>query len=77
MAKKLGKTIVFEIGADGTMTADAEGFVKDACLKELDDLLKNVQALPIKIERKEDAAKKGKPKITHNTQHTQTIKRKR
>ena len=76
--KKEQQTIVFEIRSDGTLTADAEGFVKDACLKELDALLKQVQSVPLVVERKDDSESRVQQQKTINIQQKQTqiLKRK-
>lgn len=77
MTKKNGeKTIVFEISPDGSITADADGFIKDTCLKELEALLKQVQSEPLVVERKDDSESRLRQKTTTNTQQKQTLRRK-
>jgi hypothetical protein len=44
--------ITIEISADGKMSADAEGFSGDACLKELEKLLEGLASIPVKVDRK-------------------------
>lgn len=46
--------IVVEIGRDGQITADAEGFSGDTCLKELDLLLEGLANIPPEVKRKSD-----------------------
>ena len=79
MAKKKGeKTIIFEISPDGSITADADCFVKDTCLKELEALLNQVQSEPLVIERKDEseARLQKKTKTEISTQQKQTLRRK-
>ena len=77
MAKKKGeKTIIFEISPDGSITADADGFVKDTCLKELEALLKQVQSEPLVVERKDESESRRQQKTKINTQQKQTLRRK-
>ena len=77
MAKKKGeKTIVFEISLDGSITADADGFIKDTCLKELEDLLKQVQSVPLVVERKDQSESRVQQKTKVNTQQKQMLRRK-
>lgn len=47
--------ITIEISGDGSITADAEGFSGDACLKDLDRLLDGLSAGKVSVERKPDA----------------------
>ncbi|MFM7199193.1 MAG: DUF2997 domain-containing protein [Myxococcota bacterium] len=63
--------IVVEIDRDGRITADAEGFTGDACLKDLEKLLEGLGSLPESTARKPDA---GTVKMV-NTPH-QTLGRK-
>jgi hypothetical protein len=49
------KRITIEIDANGKMTADAEGFSGDACLRDLDKLLDGLTAGAATIERKPEA----------------------
>ena len=44
--------IVIEIDHEGKLTAEAEGFTGDACLKELDRLLEGIAAHRETVERK-------------------------
>ena len=77
MAKKKGeKTIVFEISLDGSITADVDGFIKDTCLKELEDLLKQVQSVPLVVERKDKSESRVQQKTKVNTQQKQMLRRK-
>jgi len=48
------QTIVVEIDRDGRITADAEGFTGDACLKDLEKLLEGLGSLPEPTQRKAD-----------------------
>ena len=52
--------IVIEIDADGGLSADAEGFSGDACLKDLEKLLADVAGFAAHIERKPEA---GAPRV--------------
>lgn len=63
--------IVVEIDRDGRITADAEGFTGDACLKDLETLLEGLGSLPESTTRKPDA---GAVKVV-SSQH-QTLGRK-
>lgn len=47
--------IIIEIDHDGQITADAEGFTGDACLKDLERLLAGLSPGPMNIARKPDA----------------------
>lgn len=47
--------ITIEIDAEGRITADAEGFTGDACLKDLERLLENLAPGMATVERKPDA----------------------
>lgn len=49
--------IVIEIGHDGSITADAEGFTGDACLHDIDRLLDGLGGQKATVERKPDAGK--------------------
>ncbi|MCX4242517.1 DUF2997 domain-containing protein [Paraliomyxa miuraensis] len=46
--------ITIEIDRDGRITADAEGFSGDACLRDLDRLLEGLGAGVATVERKPD-----------------------
>lgn len=48
--------IVIEIGPDGGITADADGFSGDACLRDLDRLLDGLGGAKATVERKPDAS---------------------
>ncbi|MBH24060.1 MAG: hypothetical protein CMH57_06345 [Myxococcales bacterium] len=48
------QTIIIEIDGEGRLTADAEGFSGDACVKELEKLLDGLGQWE-SVERKEDA----------------------
>jgi hypothetical protein len=47
--------ITIEIDRDGRIRADAEGFNGDACLKELERLLKDLAPGIAQVDRKPDA----------------------
>jgi hypothetical protein len=47
--------ITVEIGVDGRITADAEGFSGDACLRDLERLLEGLAPGAATIARKPDA----------------------
>lgn len=47
--------ITIEIDEEGRISADAEGFPGDLCLKDLDRLLEGLGAGRARIERKPDA----------------------
>lgn len=47
--------IIIEIAADGRLTADAEGFSGDACLKDLERLLEGLASGVAGVDRKPDA----------------------
>lgn len=49
--------IVIEIGHDGSITADADGFSGDACLRDIDRLLDGLGGQKATVERKPDAGK--------------------
>lgn len=49
--------ITIEIDHNGRITADAEGFSGDACLRDLDRLLEGLAPGLAKIDRKPDAGK--------------------
>lgn len=51
--------ITVEIDREGRITADAEGFSGDACLKELDRLLEGLSAGSATVARKAD------PSVAH------------
>ena len=46
--------ITIEIDREGRITADAEGFAGDACLRDLDRLLEGLAAGVATIDRKSD-----------------------
>ena len=46
--------IIVEIDRDGAITADAEGFTGDACLRDLERLLEGLGAGTQSVERKSD-----------------------
>lgn len=50
--------ITIDIDADGRISADAEGFTGDACLRDLERLLEGLSAGTATIERKPDAGAK-------------------
>ncbi len=47
--------ITIEIAHDGQITADAEGFSGDTCIRDLERLLENLSPGTASIERKPDA----------------------
>lgn len=47
--------ITVEIAHDGRITADADGFVGDACLRDLERLLADLAPGTASVERKSDA----------------------
>jgi hypothetical protein len=49
--------IVIEIGHDGSITADADGFSGDACLRDINRLLDGLGGQKATVERKPDASK--------------------
>jgi hypothetical protein len=49
------KRITIEIDEQGSLTADAEGFSGDACLRDLDKLLEGLGTGVSTVERKPDA----------------------
>lgn len=51
--------ITIQIGPDGKLTADAEGFSGDACIKELDKLLEGLAVIPLRVDRKPGAMGAG------------------
>ena len=52
--------ITIEIDAEGRITADAEGFSGDACLKDLERLLDGLAAGVTAVERKPDNEATGR-----------------
>jgi len=63
--------IVIEIAADGKLTAEAEGFSGDTCIKEMEKLL---ESLASEIE---DVRRHGDPRTAQTTtQRTQNLGRK-
>lgn len=63
--------ITIEIDAEGRITADAEGFTGEACLKDLERLLVDLAPGNALIERKPEA---GGARVV--TKSTQTVGRK-
>jgi hypothetical protein len=63
--------ITVEIDRDGKITADAEGFTGDACLRDLERLLEGLSPGTVTLDRKPDA---GTGRIT--TARNQTVGRK-
>ncbi len=59
--------ITIEISADGKLTADAEGFNGDTCVKELEKLLEGLASVQISVDRKPGATGAG---ITASQQST-------
>lgn len=51
--------IIVEIDRDGRITADADGFAGDACLKDLEKLLEGLGSLPESTTRKSETYKAG------------------
>jgi hypothetical protein len=49
--------ITIEIDPDGRITADADGFSGDACIRDLERLLDGLAAGTATVERKPDAGK--------------------
>jgi hypothetical protein len=48
--------ITIEISREGKMTADADGFTGDACLKDLERLLEGLAPGTASVDRKPDAS---------------------
>lgn len=46
--------ITLDIGPDGAVTADADGFTGDACLRDLERLLADLATPPEVLQRKSD-----------------------
>ncbi len=63
--------IIIEIGPDGRITADADGFTGNTCLRELDRLLEGLAPGTAVVERKPDA---GATRVT--TARTQAVGKK-
>lgn len=63
--------IIVEIATDGRITADAEGFSGDACLKDLELLLEGLATSTATVDRKPDA---GTHRVT--TARTQRVGKK-
>ena len=61
--------IVIEIDREGCITADAEGFTGDACLRTLDRLLEGLGGGAPTLQRKPDARKARRT-------HTQRLEKK-
>lgn len=59
--------IIVEIDHEGGITADAEGFTGDACLRDLERLLDGLGAGTQSIERKPD---RGATRTTARTRQT-------
>lgn len=60
--------IVVEIGPDGSLRLDADGFTGDACISEIEKLLEGTAGLRVKVDRKPEAGRsnlsvKPSPKI--------------
>lgn len=63
--------IVIEIGADGKLTAEAEGFSGDTCIKEMEKLLEGMAS------EIENVQRHGDPRTAQtSTQRTQNLGRK-
>lgn len=58
--------ITIEIDRDGRITADAEGFSGDACLRDLDRLLEGLAAGIASAERKPDQAARAIRPVTRS-----------
>jgi len=65
--------IVIEIDPEGRLTADAEGFNGDTCLKDLERLLEGIASPWEQVERKPDA---GERLVVGRSQRTLTSGRK-
>lgn len=63
--------ITIEIDHEGHITADAEGFSGDACIKDLERLLEGLAPGTATVDRKPDA---GTARVT--TAHTQGVGKK-
>ena len=63
--------ITVSISSEGTITADAEGFTGDACLKDLERLLEGLAPGTATVDRKPDA---GTARVT--TTRTQGVGKK-
>ncbi|WP_437310903.1 hypothetical protein [Sorangium sp. So ce388] len=48
--------ITIEVDGEGRISADAEGFTGDLCLKDLKQLLDGLGALQERVDRKSDAS---------------------
>lgn len=59
------RRIAITIGADGALSAEADGFEGDACLDALDALLQDLASGPATIERKPDAGRVARRKAVH------------
>lgn len=57
--------IIVDIDRDGRITADADGFTGDACLKDLERLLEALASTPEEVTRK--AASGGAQATPHTT----------
>ena len=51
------QTLVITISPEGNITADAEGFSGDTCLRELDKLLAGLSPGSASVDRKPDAGR--------------------
>lgn len=63
--------IIVEIDAEGRITADANGFTGDACIKDLERLLEGLAPGTATVDRKPDA---GNARVS--TQRTQSVGKK-
>ena len=59
--------IIVEIDRDGGITADAEGFTGDACLRDLERLLEGLGAGTLSVDRKSD---RGATRTTTSARQT-------
>lgn len=64
--------IIIEIDGDGRITADAEGFTGDTCLRDVERLLEGLAPGTATVDRKPDA---GTAKVT--TARTMTVGKKK
>ncbi len=65
-------TIVVEIGHDGEISADAEGFTDGACMRDLERLLEGLAEENATIQRKPD-----QPQRRTKRRQTQRMEKKR
>jgi hypothetical protein len=61
------QTIIIEIDREGGITADADGFTGDACLRDLETLLEGLGAGTQSVERKPD---QGTARTTRHRRQT-------